>query len=157
LPLAGSIGWRLRVTDFKPGKMNADSHSAKPDDPSELPKVIPCALRVTSGFQRTDWLSFGATTVLVLLVYLFTLAPDVGLDNSGVWSTAAAYGGVSSPPGYPLWTLWAWVFTKLLPFSNIVWRVAVSSAVAGALACGMIALMVSRGGMALIRCPTFRD
>jgi hypothetical protein len=38
----------------------------------------------------------------------------------------------------------------LLPFSNIAWRVAVSSAVAGALACGLIALMVSRGGAAIL-------
>jgi hypothetical protein len=81
----------------------------------------------------------------------------VGLDNSGVWSTAAAYGGVSSPPGYPLWTLWSWAFTKLLPFSNIAWRVAVSSAVAGTLACGLIALMVSRGGAAILeQMPTHR-
>jgi hypothetical protein len=57
---------------------------------------------------------------------------------------------VSSPPGYPLWTWWAWIFTKLLPFSGIAWRVAVSSAVAGALTCGMIALMVSRGGAAIV-------
>ena len=108
------------------------------------------APRNLPDFQRSDWLSFGATTLLVLLVYLLTLGPSVGLDNSGVWSTAAAYCGVSSPPGYPLWTLWACVFTKLLPFSNIAWRVAVSSAVAGALACGLIALMVSRGGAAIL-------
>ena len=127
------------------------------DESAGEPDALPGAPRNPPGFQRSDWLSFWATTLLALLVYLLTLGPSVGLDNSGVWSTAAAYGGVSSPPGYPLWTLWAWVFTKLLPFSNIVWRVAVSSAVAGALACGMIALMVSRGGMALIRCPTFRD
>jgi hypothetical protein len=95
-------------------------------------------------------MSFGATTLLALLVYLFTLAPDVGLDNSGVWSTAAAYGGVSSPPGYPLWTLWAWVFIKLLPFSGIAWCVTISSAVASALACGLIALMVSQGGTAIL-------
>ena len=130
--------------------MNADSYSTTSDDSSRLSGIIPCALRDTSGFQRTDWLSFSATALLALLVYLLTLAPDVGLDNSGVWSTAAAYGGVSSPPGYPLWTLWALVFTKLLPFSNIAWRVAVSSAVAGALACGVIALMVSRGGTAIL-------
>jgi hypothetical protein len=145
-----SIGWWFRVTNFKPDKMNVDSNSAKPDDPSKLPGANPGALQGIPGFQPTDWLSFGATTLLALLVYLFTLAPDVGLDNSGVWSTAAAYGGVSSPPGYPLWTLWAWAFTKLLPFSNIAWRVAVSSAVAGALACGVIALMVSRGGAAIL-------
>jgi hypothetical protein len=150
LSSAVSIGWWFRVTNFKPDKMNADSNSAKPDDPSELPGANPGALQSIPGFQPTDWLSFGATTLLALLVYLFTLAPDVGLDNSGVWSTAAAYGGVSSPPGYPLWTLWAWVFTKLLPFSGNAWRVAVSSAVAGALTCGMIALMVSHDGAAIL-------
>jgi hypothetical protein len=144
-----SIGWWFRVTDFTPGKMKADSYSTTSDDPSGQSGVITCELRDTSGFQRTDWLSFGATTLLALVVYLLTIAPDVGLDNSGVWSTAAAYGGVSSPPGYPLWTLWAWGFTKLLPFSNIAWRIAVSSAVAGALACGVITLMVSRGGTAI--------
>jgi hypothetical protein len=130
--------------------MNADSDSTEPHDSSDLPGMIPGTPGEASGFQQTDWLSFGVTTLLVLTVYFFTLAPDVGLDNSGVWSTAAAYGGVSSPPGYPLWTLWAWPFTKLLPFSNIACRVAVSSAVAGALVCGVIALMVSRLGAAIL-------
>jgi hypothetical protein len=130
--------------------MSADDDSAKTEVSASQPIATIGALRGARFFQRADWLSFGATTLLALLVYLFTLAPDVGLDNSGVWATAAAYGGVSSPPGYPLWTLWAWVFTKLLPFSNIAWRVAVSSAAAGALACGVIALMVSRGGAAIL-------
>jgi hypothetical protein len=130
--------------------MKADCDSPTSDNSAGELGAMPGTLRNTPFFQRSDWLSFGATTLLALLVYLFTLVPDVGLDNSGVWSTAAAYGGVSSPPGYPLWTLWAWVFTKLLPFSGIAWRVAVSSAVAGALACGVIALMVSRGGAAIL-------
>lgn len=130
--------------------MNAVCDFAESDKSAGQSGVMPSAPRNTPFFQQADWLSFGATTLLALLVYLVTLAPDVGLDNSGVWSTAVAYGGVSSPPGYPLWTLWAWVFTKLLPFSNIAWRVAVSSAVAGALACGVIALMVSRGGAAIL-------
>jgi len=130
--------------------MNADCDFAESDKSAGQSGVMPSAPQNAPFFQQADWLSFGATTLLALVVYLFTLAPDVGLDNSGVWSTAGAYGGVSSPPGYPLWTLWAWVFTKLLPFSNIAWRVAVSSAMAGALACGLIALMVSRGGTAIL-------
>ena len=111
---------------------------------------MPRAVRDTSGFQGADWLSFGATTLLALMVYLLTLAPEVSLEYSGIYSTAAMYGGVPHPPGYPLWTWWAWAFTKLLPFSNIAWRAAVSSAVAGALACGLIALMVSSGGAAIL-------
>jgi hypothetical protein len=130
--------------------MNADSYSTKSDNPSGLPGMMPCALRSTPFFQQADWLSFGATTLLALLVYLLTLAPDVDLEFSGIFSTGAMYGGVPHPPGYPLWVLWAGVFTKLLPFSNIAWRAAVSSAVAGALVCGLIALMVSRGGAAIL-------
>ena len=130
--------------------MNANCDSAKTDNFAGELGAVPGSLWNTPFFQQADWLSFGTTTLLALLVYLFTLAPDVGLDNSGVWSTAAAYGGVSSTPGYPLGTLWSWVFTKLLPFSNIAWRAAVSSAAAGALACGLIALMVSRGGAAIL-------
>src|SRR5438876_2952934 len=103
-----------------------------------------------SFFQRVDWLAFGLTIVIVLTVYLFTLAPEVTLESSGIYATSANYAGIAYPPGLPFWTLYAWLFTKLLPFSNIAWRIAVSSAVAGALACGVIALSVSRGSAMLL-------
>ncbi len=101
-------------------------------------------------YQRTDWLSFGVTACIALAVYWYTLAPEVTLANSGILATAAKYGGVAHPPGFPGWTLYAWLFTKLLPWSNIAWRVAVSSAVAGAVACGIIALIVSRIGAMIL-------
>ena len=61
--------------------------------------------------------------------------------------------------GISAFDTWAWVFTKLLPFSNIAWRVAVSCAAAGALACGVIAFDGVTGRRAHFgtRCPTFRD
>jgi hypothetical protein len=99
----------------------------------------------TARFDRADGLSFAITSSLALAVYLFTLAPDVTLENSGMLCTGALYDGVVMPPGYPLWTIYSWLFTKLLPFSNIAWRVAVGSAVAAALACGIVALTVSYG------------
>jgi hypothetical protein len=101
----------------------------------------------TPFFEATDWRSFAATTFMAFLVYLFTLSPDVGLDFSGIFSTGAMYAGVPHPPGYPLWTVYGWVFTKLLPIGNIAWRLSVSSAIAAALICGVIALMVSRSGI----------
>jgi hypothetical protein len=115
------------------------------------------ALVVTGPFfQRTDWLSFGLTALVVLAVYLRTLAPEVTLRYSGVLSTSANYLGVPEPPGYPVWTLYSWLFATLLPFSNIAWRVAVGSAVAAALACGLVALMVSRAGTLLLEAtPAF--
>jgi hypothetical protein len=88
--------------------------------------------------------------VVVLAVYLFTLAPEVTLGFSGIYSTGAYYAGIPHPPGFPLWTLYGWLFTTLLPLSNVAWRLSVSSAVAGALACAIIALTVSRGGAVIL-------
>jgi hypothetical protein len=96
-------------------------------------------------YERTDWSSFGITALLMLVVYLFTMTPEVQLNDAGVFVTAATHAGVGQPAGFPVWTVYAWLFTKLLPFSNFAWRVSVSSSVAAALACGLIALMVSRG------------
>jgi hypothetical protein len=98
------------------------------------------------GAAKADWLAFGATTFAALIGYGFTLAPQVTLGFSGIFATAAMHGGVPHPPGYPLTVLWQQAFVVLLPVSNIAWRVAVSSAVAGALACGLIAAIVSRWG-----------
>jgi hypothetical protein len=94
-------------------------------------------------------LSFGLTAAAALSVYLATMGPHISLEYSGYLSTVAAYAGVPHPPGYPVWTLYSWLFTRLLPFGNVAWRVAASSAVAAALACGLVALMVSRGGKLL--------
>jgi hypothetical protein len=108
-------------------------------------------LPARSFFQRTDWLSFSVTVLALLVVYLWTMAPEVTLEWSGILASGAAYGSAPSPPGSPLWVIYAWVFANFLPFSNIAWRIAVSSAVAGAFACGVIALIVSRGSLSVVR------
>jgi len=101
-------------------------------------------------FDSADGLSFGLTSLLALVVYLFTLGPGVSLEFSGELSTAAFYAGVAHPAGYPLWTIYSWLLTTLLPCSNIAWRVGVGSAIAAALACGTVALMVSSGAKLLM-------
>ena len=98
------------------------------------------------SLERADWLSFGCTTLAALVIYLGTLAPEVTLQFSGFVCTSANYAGVAYPPGYPVCTLYSWLFVRLLPFSNIAQRVAVGSAFATAWACGLVALMVSRWG-----------
>src|SRR5438309_9695195 len=103
-----------------------------------------------SVFHAVDWLTFCITGFIMFAAYLFTLAPEVTRGFSGIFSTGAMYAGVPHPPGYPVWTIYAWLFTELLPVSNIAWRVAVSSAVAGALTCGLVAVMVSRGGALIV-------
>ena len=115
---------------------------AKPaTDP--VPKVPPF-------FRKVDWWTFAVTTLLIFTGYLLTISPDLTLEDSGELAVGSMYAGVPHPPGYPVWTIFTWIFTKLLPFSNIAWRVSVASAVAAALACGVLSLMVSRGSSMMI-------
>lgn len=95
-------------------------------------------------FRRVDWMTAGLATIIVFIAYFYTLAPDVTLEDSGELAVGSFYAGVPHPPGYPVWTIYTWLFTVLFPFSNIAWRVALSSAVAGAVSCGLLALIVSR-------------
>ena len=104
-----------------------------------------------SFFGSSDWRSAAIAGVLVFLVYCHTMAPDVTLEDSGELAVAADYAGVPHPPGYPVWTLYSWLFTVLVPFSNIAWRVTLGSAFAGACSCALLALMVSRGTRAMLQ------
>jgi len=127
-------------------EQSADSTAPPPSNADGFP----VAQEHAPFFERADWLSFGLTTALALAVYWATLAPEVTLGFSGIFSTGAMYLGVPHPPGYPLWTIYAWLFTVLLPCSNIAWAVALSSAAGGALTCGVIALMASRGASSIL-------
>jgi hypothetical protein len=69
--------------------------------------------------------------LLPLALYVWTAAPTVTLEDSGEFITAAYWLGIPHPPGYPLWCLWAHLFTWL-PFGTIAERVHWSSAVCGA-------------------------
>jgi len=120
--------------------------------PTPAPPVataVPPAGPIKPLFRSIDWFAFGFTAVLVFIGYLWTLSPDLTLEDSGELATASMYAGVPHPPGYPVWTIYSWLFTKL-PISNIAYRVGLSSAFAGALACGLVALMVSRGSSMMI-------
>lgn len=111
----------------------------------------------TSFFRRSDWLALGFTFLIALIVYTLTLQPTVGLEDSGELITASDYLGVPHPPGYPIWTLltWAfqWIFHKVTfhGYPNPAWAVNFFSAFTGALACGILAMLVSRSGMDFLR------
>jgi len=65
-------------------------------------------------FRVVDWASFCLATFVALTVYLVTLAPEVTLDYSGVYSTAAMYSSPSMPPGHPVWAVYGWCFVGLI-------------------------------------------
>ncbi len=101
-------------------------------------------------FRKIDWWACAITALVVFVGYCLTLAPDLTLEDSGELAVGSFYAGVPHPPGYPVWTVYTWLFTVLVPVSNIAWRVALASALAGALACGLIALLASRGSSMML-------
>ncbi|MBM3860645.1 MAG: DUF2723 domain-containing protein [Verrucomicrobia bacterium] len=116
-----------------------------PDGSWEIPDG-----RAPKGFwHKLDWWAAGATTLSVFLVYFVTLAPSVALEDSGALVTAAWSLGVPRSPGHPLWTLSGWVWTHLFPLGNVAWRLNLFSAVCGALAAGLMVLLVSRSARVL--------
>ena len=143
-----------------------------PPEPSAAPAAKPRPLKAAAGtiappvptgpvaplFRRIDWITLALTTVLVFLGYFLTLAPDLTLEDSGELATGSFYAGVPHPPGYPLWTMFTWLFTVLVPVSNIAYRVSIASACSGALAAGFLALITSRGSSMMVESiPEFKD
>ena len=81
----------------------------------------------------------------MLVIYFLTIAPELTLQDSGELVTGAYYAAIPHPPGYPVWTIYSWLWTVLVPVGNIAWRAALGQVAAGVLACGLVGLMVSRG------------
>jgi tetratricopeptide (TPR) repeat protein len=118
--------------------------AAAPAKTDSLPPRLPPL------FRPIDWATFVVTTLVVWTGYFLTLAPNLTLEDSGELAVASFYAGIPHPPGYPVWTIYTWLWATLLPISNVAWRVALGSATAGALACGLLAFLVSRGSSMMI-------
>src|ERR1017187_9017147 len=66
--------------------------------------------------------------LVTFIVYVLTLAPSISFEDSGELITAAYSLGIPHEPGYPLFTLFGKLFTILIPFGNIAYRVNMMSA-----------------------------
>jgi tetratricopeptide (TPR) repeat protein len=124
--------------------------AGKPQPASSVKTVAPPPGPVPPLYRGIDWITLAVSFLSVMAAYWYTLAPDLTLEDSGELAVASMYAGIPHPPGYPTWTLYTWLFANLIPFSNIAWRVALSSAFAGALSAGLVAMMVSRGSSLLM-------
>ncbi len=122
----------------------------QPSTPATFAAAADTATITGRLFRKTDWLTFLLTFAVVGLGYYLTLAPELTLEDSGELATGSFYAGIPHPPGYPLWTLYTWLWTVLLPVKNIAWRVAMGEAASGALAAALLALLVSRGSSLII-------
>ena len=97
-----------------------------------------------------DWLTFWVSSGVAFVGYLLSLGPSIGLEDAGELVTAADGLGVPHPPGYPLWTMVSWLFCRVFGWvywrgwPNAAWAVSLGSAVMGALAVGVLGMLVSR-------------
>ncbi|MDD5687144.1 MAG: DUF2723 domain-containing protein [Elusimicrobia bacterium] len=75
-------------------------------------------------------------------ILLFTSSPTVCTGDSGELITSSYVLGISHPPGYPLYVLLGKIFTILIPYGNIAYRVNCMSVFFGALTCGIMYLLM---------------
>jgi tetratricopeptide (TPR) repeat protein len=119
-----------------------------PAKPAATP--VPTPVKVPPLFRKIDWLALIICFAAIWAVYLLTLAPNLTLEDSGELCTASFYAGIPHPPGYPFWAIYSWLWTVIVPFGSVAWRVEVGESFAAAMACGLVGLMVSRGSSMLI-------
>ncbi|MFP6583307.1 MAG: DUF2723 domain-containing protein [Candidatus Hydrogenedentota bacterium] len=89
--------------------------------------------------DHKDCLLAAGAALASFIVYLMTLAPTVSGEDGGELVAAAYSLGIPHPTGYPLWTMLAHAFIKLIPFGEVAWRVNLMSAF---WASGTVALVV---------------
>ncbi|MGA2173389.1 MAG: DUF2723 domain-containing protein [Verrucomicrobiota bacterium] len=123
---------------------------AAPYGPKPPAPPLPAKQPVPPLFRGIDWLTLVITLAIVWVIYFICLAPEVTLEDSGELCTASYYAGIPHPPGYPFWAIYTWLWTVLVPFKNIAWRVALAEASTAAMAAGVLAFMVSRGSSMLM-------
>src|SRR5688572_13338577 len=83
------------------------------------------------------------TGVGTFLVYLRTLAPTIVGGDTGELVAVACSTGVAHPPGYPLFTILAKLFT-FIPFGTVGWRINLLSALCSTLAAVVLLLAVRK-------------
>jgi Flp pilus assembly protein TadD len=123
---------------------------ARPAKPAPPPLATTALAKVPPLFRRIDWLALALCFAVVEFIYLSTMSPEVTLEDSGELVTGAFWAGIPHPPGYPFWAIYSWLWTELVPFGNVAWRVELGQAAAMGMGCSLVALMVSRGSSMLM-------
>lgn len=75
-----------------------------------------------------DKIIFTLTLLAITTIYLLCMSPYVGAGDSGELIVTAAKLAAPHPPGYPLYTFFAHLFS-LLPISSVAWRIGLFSVV----------------------------
>ena len=112
---------------------------------------LSCTLRT---LYKTPYRLFGLTFIIVFSFYLLTLAPGLVGGDAGEHQLAVPLLGIPHTTGYPLYVLVGKVWTLLLPIGSLAWRMNLFSAVGGALAASLTALVIYHLAEAVFPNPT---
>jgi len=84
----------------------------------------------------------------MLALYLFTLCPTIYSGDSAEIATAGFTFGIPHPPGYPFFCLFSNLWTRLLRFGEVAFRLNLLSAVVAAATVYLLTLLLLRLGVA---------
>ena len=87
-------------------------------------------------------IGFFSIFIVVLLLYLYTMAPTVSFWDCGEFITCSYILGIPHPPGTPFFVLLGRIFSLLPTFKEIAARVNLLSALSGAIAAAMMYLII---------------
>lgn len=97
--------------------------------------------RIWHSLVRWNDLLIGlAVTLVAFTLYIATLLPGVGIGDTAEFQRVVPLLKLAHPTGYPLYTLVGWLWVHLLPVGIPAWRMNVFSALAAALAIGVLYL-----------------
>ena len=109
---------------------------------TDRPKVIKReAILPLQVLSRGDYLTAIILSTLTFIVYSFTAAPGVTLEDSGDFIMGVLTLGIVHPPGYPLYTVLGHLFS-FLPFGDPAFRVNLFSALWGSFCLGVVFLIL---------------
>ncbi|MFQ6014852.1 MAG: DUF2723 domain-containing protein [Anaerolineae bacterium] len=89
-----------------------------------------------------DLLMAGALGAAALILYVATLSPDVLGGDPGEAQLAPYLLGIMHYTGYPLYTLVGWLWSHLVPFGNVAYRMNLLSAIFAAATISLVYLGV---------------
>jgi hypothetical protein len=102
-----------------------------------------------SNNKHTERLIFGLSMALPLCLYWWTLPRGLTLEDAGLFQLVCHQGGISHPPGYPLFTIACQAFVGLSWFDNPIVPGNLLSAIFASGGCGMLFLIVRRFGLSI--------
>lgn len=99
------------------------------------------ARRITDWRSMSRWhdqIIFFAVLLLALLLYIATLLPGIGSQDTPEFQRVAPTLGIAHPTGYPLYIILGWLWTHLPLGGTPAWEMNLLSAVLAALAVGLL-------------------